>query len=52
MYESIFLEPMVIVEYCRFGNIYQYLRKHRDRFRSQVASEGLIDYDVETTTRE
>lgn len=32
-------EVMVIVEYCRFGNVQNFLLKHRDQFVDQINPE-------------
>lgn len=40
------LELMVIVEYCRFGSIREYLLKQRDCFVNQVTPNGLLNYDI------
>lgn len=42
---------MVIVEYCRFGNIHQYLLKQRDCFVNQISPDGFIDYSIKTISR-
>lgn len=35
---------MVIVEYCRYGNVQNFLQKHREQFIDQINPEtGLID---------
>ncbi|XP_066150407.1 vascular endothelial growth factor receptor 1-like [Euwallacea fornicatus] len=40
-------ELLVIVEYCRFGNLQNYLFKHRDSFINQVDPvTGNIDYNI------
>lgn len=39
---------MVIVEYCRFGNIYQYLLKKRDSFINQVTPDDKLDYNIQS----
>ncbi|VVC44268.1 Protein kinase, ATP binding site,Tyrosine-protein kinase, active site,Immunoglobulin [Cinara cedri] len=44
-------ELMVIVEYCRFGNIHQYLLKQRDRFVNQITPDGYLDYDINTISK-
>nr|XP_029719637.1 vascular endothelial growth factor receptor 1-like isoform X2 [Aedes albopictus] len=42
-------ELMVIVEYCRFGNVQNFLLKHRPYFIDQVNSEtGEIDSTIDT----
>ncbi|XP_062547592.1 vascular endothelial growth factor receptor 1-like isoform X3 [Armigeres subalbatus] len=42
-------ELMVIVEYCRFGNVQNFLLKHRPYFIDQVNSEtGEIDSSIDT----
>lgn len=42
---------MVIVEYCHFGNIYQYLLKKRDCFVNQVTPGDKLDYNIQTVSR-
>ncbi|KAF2903028.1 hypothetical protein ILUMI_03160 [Ignelater luminosus] len=38
-------ELLVIVEYCRFGNLHNYLLRHRNSFIDQIdAKTGKIDY--------
>ncbi|KAF2903029.1 hypothetical protein ILUMI_03161 [Ignelater luminosus] len=38
-------ELFVIVEYCQFGNVHNYLLRHRDSFIDQIdAKTGKIDY--------
>ncbi|KAK3920398.1 Vascular endothelial growth factor receptor 1 [Frankliniella fusca] len=38
------MELLVIVEYCRYGNLHNYLMKHRNKFIDQIDPEtGLID---------
>lgn len=44
-------ELMVIVEYCRFGNIHQYLLKQRDYFIDQITPNGYIDYNIKTISK-
>jgi hypothetical protein len=40
-------ELLVIVEYCRFGNLQNYLQNHRHTFIDQINSEtGQIDYTI------
>lgn len=39
---------MVIVEYCRFGSIREYLLKQRDGFMNQVTPDGLLKYENKT----
>ncbi|RWS12832.1 Vascular endothelial growth factor receptor 3-like protein, partial [Dinothrombium tinctorium] len=40
-------ELLVIVEYCRYGNLRQYLLQHRENFLNQVNSEtGEIDMSI------
>ncbi|CAB0039875.1 unnamed protein product [Trichogramma brassicae] len=40
-------ELLVIVEYCRYGNLHNYLLKHRDDFIDQIdPSTGDIDPDI------
>jgi len=39
---------MVIVEYCRFGNIHQFLLKERNYFINQVTPDDIIDYNIKT----
>ena len=40
-------ELLVIVEYCRFGNIQKYLMHHRNSFVNQVDPQtGNIDFDI------
>lgn len=38
---------MVIVEYCRFGNIHQYLLERRDSFISQLTPDASLDSETE-----
>ncbi|XP_053693410.1 vascular endothelial growth factor receptor 1 isoform X2 [Sabethes cyaneus] len=41
-------ELMVIVEYCRFGNVQNFLLKHRPYFIDQINSDtGEIDHSIE-----
>lgn len=42
---------MVIVEYCRFGNLHQYLLKQRDYFIDQVTPNGYLDYNIKTISK-
>ncbi|XP_025418891.1 vascular endothelial growth factor receptor 1 isoform X3 [Sipha flava] len=44
-------ELMVIVEYCRFGNIHQYLLKQRNCFVDQVTPDGYLDYNIKTISK-
>ncbi|KAF0766886.1 vascular endothelial growth factor receptor 1 isoform X2 [Aphis craccivora] len=44
-------ELMVIVEYCRFGNIHQYMLKQRDCFVNQVTKDGYLDYNIKTISK-
>lgn len=38
---------MVIVEYCRFGNVQNFLQKHREDFIDQVNPEtDVIDHTI------
>lgn len=38
---------MVIVEYCKFGNLRHYLLRHRERFVNQLNPEtGKVDPDM------
>lgn len=40
-------ELMVIVEYCKFGNLRHYLLRHRERFINQLNPEtGKVDPDI------
>ena len=40
-------ELLVIVEYCRFGNIQKYLIHHRNSFVNQIEPEtGLINFEI------
>lgn len=40
-------ELLVIVEYCRFGNLHNYLLRHRDNFIDQVdPTTGRIDFNI------
>ncbi|KAK8759242.1 hypothetical protein V5799_003128 [Amblyomma americanum] len=40
-------ELMVIVEYCKFGNLRHYLLRHRERFINQLNPEtGRVDPDI------
>ncbi|KAK8772974.1 hypothetical protein V5799_016058 [Amblyomma americanum] len=40
-------EKIVIVEYCKFGNLRHYLLRHRERFINQMNSEtGRVDPDI------
>lgn len=40
---------MVIVEYCRFGNLQNFLVKHRDYFIDQIVREkDIIDPNIKT----
>ncbi|CAH0560029.1 unnamed protein product [Brassicogethes aeneus] len=39
-------ELMVMVEYCKFGNLQNYLLKHRNNFVNQLDHHGSIDYSV------
>lgn len=40
-------ELLMIVEYCRFGNLYNYLLQHRQNFVNQINSKtGLIDVNI------
>ena len=39
---------MVIVEYCRFGNVQNFLLKHRTYFVDQINSDtGEIDHSIQ-----
>jgi len=42
---------MVIVEYCRFGNIHQYMLKQRDCFVNQISTDGSLDYNIKTISK-
>lgn len=42
---------MVIVEYCRFGNIHQYLLKQRDSFINQITPNGYLDYNINSISK-
>ncbi|XP_060867787.1 vascular endothelial growth factor receptor 1 isoform X2 [Metopolophium dirhodum] len=44
-------ELMVIVEYCRFGNIHQYMLKQRDCFVDQVSTDGYLDYNIKSISK-
>lgn len=44
-------ELMVIVEYCRFGNVHDFLLKQRDCFIDQVTPDGYLDYNVKTVSK-
>ncbi|XP_022178523.1 vascular endothelial growth factor receptor 1 isoform X3 [Myzus persicae] len=44
-------ELMVIVEYCRFGNIHQYMLKQRDCFVNQISTDGYLDYNIKTISK-
>lgn len=51
IYFRIFItgKVMVIVEYCRFGNVQNFLQKHREQFVDQIHPEtGLIDPTIMT----
>lgn len=38
---------LVIVEYCRYGNLHNYLLKHREDFINQIDPEtNKIDYNI------
>lgn len=40
---------MVIVEYCRFGNLQNFLVKHRDHFVDQIMHDrDIIDPTIQT----
>lgn len=40
-------ELLVIVEFCRFGNLQNYLYKHRESYINQVDPiTGQIDYNI------
>lgn len=39
---------MIILEYCRFGNIRKYLLRHKSHFVNQVTPIKLIDYGHKT----
>lgn len=40
-------ELLVIVEYCRFGNLHNYLLRHRGEFINQIdPNSGYIDYTI------
>ncbi|KAJ8926683.1 hypothetical protein NQ314_020924 [Rhamnusium bicolor] len=40
-------ELLVIVEYCRFGNLQNYIFRHRDQYVDQVDPKtGRIDYTI------
>lgn len=42
-------EVMVIVEYCRFGNLQNFLVKHRNYFIDQIDRENdVIDPSIQT----
>ncbi|KAF5277866.1 hypothetical protein FQA39_LY06018 [Lamprigera yunnana] len=42
-------ELLVIVEYCRFGNLHNYLLRHRNSFINQIdVKSGKIDYNFES----
>lgn len=42
---------MIIVEFCRFGNIHDFLLKQRENFVNQITSDGKIDYNINTVTK-
>ncbi|XP_050420983.1 vascular endothelial growth factor receptor 1 isoform X2 [Adelges cooleyi] len=44
-------ELMVIVEYCRFGNIHDYLLKQRDCFINQITPDGYLDFDMKMISK-
>ena len=37
---------MVVMEFCRFGNLHDYLSKHRKSFVSQIDQSGNMLVDV------
>ena len=39
-------ELLVIVEYCRYGNIQNYLIRHRSSFINQVDHRGNLDSTI------
>lgn len=41
-------ELLVIVEYCKYGNLHNLLLKHRDVFINQVDSLGNLDPSIKT----
>ncbi|XP_050544021.1 vascular endothelial growth factor receptor 1 isoform X2 [Daktulosphaira vitifoliae] len=44
-------ELMVIVEYCRFGNIHDYLLKQRDCFVNQITLDGYLDFSIKNISK-
>lgn len=46
-----FLGLMVIEEYCHFGNVHQYLRKHRDNFSAQSKKDDCKMFMFETLSK-
>lgn len=42
---------MVIVEYCPYGNIHQYILKRRYRFVDQITPDDSLDYEIKTMAK-
>lgn len=42
---------MVIVEYCRFGNVHDYLLKQRNCFVDQITPDGYLDYNIQQISK-
>lgn len=40
-------ELFVIVEFCRYGNLQNYIYKHRENFIDQIdPATGIVDYNI------
>ena len=37
---------MVIVEYCKYGNLHDFLLKQRNNFINQIDDEGQLDFTI------
>ena len=46
---SIVAEVLVIIEFCRFGNIKSHLIKHRGKFMNHLDAFGILIPEKETT---
>lgn len=38
---------MVIVEYCKFGNLHDFLLKQRGNFINQINENGQLDFSIQ-----
>lgn len=39
-------ELVVIVEYCKYGNLHDFLLKQRNNFINQIDAEGHLDFSI------